>query len=82
MDTTWIWWIVGGLVTGIFTMVARASYPYLAREASYRIGRILLKKDQQRHPAYWASVTSGMESPYKWPHSWLYLVWKWLNGLP
>ena len=82
MNTTWIWWIVGGLVTGVFTMIARASYPYLAREASYRISKILLKQDAKHHPAYWAVLKPGVEGPYKRPYSWLYLVWKWLNELP
>ena len=79
MSTTWIWWIVGGLVTGIFTMVARQSYPYLSREASYRIQNVLLKQDPNHHPAYWAQAG---EAPYKRPHNYLFLLWKWLNGLP
>ncbi len=75
----WIWWIVGGLVTGFFTMVARASYPYLAREASYRIGQALLKQLPTMHPA--AAQATGL-NPYPRPYNWLFLVWKWLNGFP
>jgi len=78
MDLAWRW-IIGGVVSGLIGIAMKMSWPYLSRELSYRVGNILLRQDEIHPAAYWATLKTGEEAPYKFPYSWLYGFWKWLN---